>query len=188
MRPKRLSYYSDAATCLLRPSSAAPLGVPKVFKMKKGSLVPVLCLCHERHLPGCLVHIQSRCRHDSRPESWIERCLSESENKRYSSHTSLGNVSNDENEEKENNRASKPHSTPATLQWLEENYEIAEGVCIPRSALYMHYLDFCEKNDTQPVNAASFGKKLVSVRYLLSLILALLLADEVPGDKSGCPL
>lgn len=29
-------------------------------------------------------------------ESWIERCLSESENKRYSSHTSLANVSNDE--------------------------------------------------------------------------------------------
>ncbi|XP_069484358.1 transcription factor RFX4 isoform X3 [Ambystoma mexicanum] len=92
-------------------------------------------------------------------ESWIERCLSESENKRYSSHNSLGNLSNDEtDDEKENSRASKPHSTPATLQWLEENYEIAEGVCIPRSALYMHYLDFCEKNDTQPVNAASFGK------------------------------
>ncbi|XP_069760595.1 transcription factor RFX4 isoform X2 [Narcine bancroftii] len=35
---------------------------------------------------------------------------------------------------------------------------MAEGVCIPRSALYMHYLDFCEKNATQPVNAASFGK------------------------------
>ncbi|KAE8613778.1 hypothetical protein XENTR_v10007868 [Xenopus tropicalis] len=91
-------------------------------------------------------------------ESWIERCLSESENKRYSSHTSLGNISNDETDEEKENRASKPHSTPATLQWLEENYEIAEGVCIPRSALYMHYLDFCEKNDTQPVNAASFGK------------------------------
>ena len=41
---------------------------------------------------------------------------------------------------------------------LEENYEIAEGVCIPRSTLYYHYLDFCEANDTQPVNAASFGK------------------------------
>lgn len=41
---------------------------------------------------------------------------------------------------------------------LEENYETAEGVCIPRSALYMHYLDFSEKQDTQPVNAASFGK------------------------------
>ncbi|XP_031420196.1 transcription factor RFX4 [Clupea harengus] len=91
-------------------------------------------------------------------ESWIERCLSESESKRYSSHTSLGNLSNDENEEKENNRACKRHSTPATLQWLEENYEIAEGVCVPRNALYMHYLDFCEKHDSQPVNAASFGK------------------------------
>lgn len=29
-------------------------------------------------------------------ESWIERCLNESESKRYSSHTSLGNMSNDE--------------------------------------------------------------------------------------------
>ncbi|XP_077601102.1 transcription factor RFX4 isoform X1 [Stigmatopora nigra] len=91
-------------------------------------------------------------------ESWIERCLNESESKRYSSHISLGNMTTDEHEEKENNRASKPHSTPATLEWLEENYEIAEGVCIPRSALYMHYLDFSEKHDTQPVNAASFGK------------------------------
>ena len=41
---------------------------------------------------------------------------------------------------------------------LDENYEVAEGVCIPRSTLYLHYLDFCEKNDSQPVNAASFGK------------------------------
>lgn len=41
---------------------------------------------------------------------------------------------------------------------MEENYEIAEAVCIPRSTLYCHYLDYCETNDTQPVNAASFGK------------------------------
>ncbi|CAL1281618.1 unnamed protein product [Larinioides sclopetarius] len=52
----------------------------------------------------------------------------------------------------------RPHSTPATLVWLEENYETAEGVCIPRSTLYMHYVDFCAKNYMQPVNAASFGK------------------------------
>ncbi|XP_054706636.1 transcription factor RFX4-like [Uloborus diversus] len=52
----------------------------------------------------------------------------------------------------------RPHSTPATLLWLEENYETAEGVCIPRSTLYMHYVDFCAKNFMQPVNAASFGK------------------------------
>ncbi|XP_064650978.1 regulatory factor X 4-like [Lineus longissimus] len=53
---------------------------------------------------------------------------------------------------------SKPHSTPLTLKWLEENYEVAEGVCIPRSTLYTHYLEFTEKHDIQPVNAASFGK------------------------------
>jgi len=41
---------------------------------------------------------------------------------------------------------------------LEENYEIADGVCIPRSTLYIHYLDYCNNSDTQPVNAASFGK------------------------------
>ncbi|KAK2709364.1 transcription factor RFX4-like isoform X2 [Artemia franciscana] len=52
----------------------------------------------------------------------------------------------------------RPHSTPATLLWLEENYEIAEGVCVPRNTLYLHYVDFCSKHGMQPVNAASFGK------------------------------
>lgn len=44
------------------------------------------------------------------------------------------------------------------LYRLNENYEVAEGVSLPRSALYSHYLDFCEKNSLSPVNAASFGK------------------------------
>ncbi|XP_046406297.1 transcription factor RFX4-like [Ischnura elegans] len=52
----------------------------------------------------------------------------------------------------------RPHSTPATLLWLEANYEMADGVCIPRSTLYNHYVHFCAANGLQPVNAASFGK------------------------------
>ncbi|XP_032231120.1 transcription factor RFX4 isoform X2 [Nematostella vectensis] len=48
--------------------------------------------------------------------------------------------------------------SPLTIQWLNENYEVADGVSLPRSALYSHYLDFCEKNSLSPVNAASFGK------------------------------
>ena len=52
----------------------------------------------------------------------------------------------------------RPHSTPATLQWLKENYEEAEGVCIPRNAIYLHYVDFCSVSSLRPVNAASFGK------------------------------
>ena len=52
----------------------------------------------------------------------------------------------------------RPHSTPATLCWLEKNYELSEGVCIPRNVVYFNYVDFCSKNQMQPVNAASFGK------------------------------
>lgn len=52
----------------------------------------------------------------------------------------------------------KPHSTPATLCWLDKNYELSEGVCIPRNVVYFNYVDFCSKNHMQPVNAASFGK------------------------------
>ncbi|KAH9492829.1 regulatory factor X, 4 (influences HLA class II expression) [Bulinus truncatus] len=55
-------------------------------------------------------------------------------------------------------KCSKPHSTPLTLKWLDDNYVIAEGACLPRSTLYEHYLEFCRANDTNPVNAASFGK------------------------------
>ncbi|XP_069693696.1 DNA-binding protein RFX2-like [Periplaneta americana] len=51
-----------------------------------------------------------------------------------------------------------PHSTPLTLNWLSENYELAEGVCIPRNVIYKHYCDFCQKNGMMPVNPASFGK------------------------------
>ncbi|XP_066264702.1 transcription factor RFX4-like isoform X2 [Branchiostoma lanceolatum] len=97
-------------------------------------------------------------------ENWIEQCLNESDEPDGSSDAFREGDSlprerdRKPDDEKENTRALKPHSTPLTLQWLEENYEMAEGVCIPRSALYMHYLDFCEKHDIQPVNAASFGK------------------------------
>lgn len=61
-------------------------------------------------------------------ESWIERCLNESENKRYSSHTSLGNVSNDESKCLTRSVAGCPrhgphpagrNSTPVVLGWGE---------------------------------------------------------------------
>ena len=41
---------------------------------------------------------------------------------------------------------------------LNEHYEVAPGVSLPRSSLYQHYLDFCQKSGLSPVNAASFGK------------------------------
>ena len=41
---------------------------------------------------------------------------------------------------------------------LEENYEESDGVCLPRSVLYTHYLDFFKRQNLVPVSAASFGK------------------------------
>lgn len=49
------------------------------------------------------------------------------------------------------------------VQWLLENYETAEGVSLPRSTLYAHYLRHCADNKLEPVNAASFGKLIRSV-------------------------
>ncbi|XP_045475335.1 transcription factor RFX3 isoform X2 [Harmonia axyridis] len=53
--------------------------------------------------------------------------------------------------------------SPATVQWLLENYETAEGVSLPRSTLYAHYLRHCGDHKLEPVNAASFGKLIRSV-------------------------
>lgn len=55
-------------------------------------------------------------------------------------------------------RGSKHSQSPVTIKWLMDNYEPAEGVSLPRSSLYTHYLDFCKGNNMTPVNAASFGK------------------------------
>ena len=49
------------------------------------------------------------------------------------------------------------------LQWLLDNYETAEGVSLPRSSLYNHYLRHCQEHKLDPVNAASFGKLIRSV-------------------------
>ncbi|XP_045764717.1 transcription factor RFX3 [Maniola jurtina] len=52
---------------------------------------------------------------------------------------------------------------PATVQWLLDHYETAEGVSLPRSTLYAHYLRHCTAHRLEPVNAASFGKLIRSV-------------------------
>ncbi|XP_056619806.1 DNA-binding protein RFX6 [Triplophysa dalaica] len=54
----------------------------------------------------------------------------------------------------------KKKQTHLTLQWLEENYIVCEGVCLPRCILYAHYLDFCRKEKLDPACAATFGKTI----------------------------
>ncbi|XP_060765468.1 transcription factor RFX3 isoform X3 [Neoarius graeffei] len=59
--------------------------------------------------------------------------------------------------------AQTTRASPATLQWLLDNYETAEGVSLPRSTLYSHYLRHCQEQKLDPVNAASFGKLIRSI-------------------------
>ncbi|XP_038597719.1 MHC class II regulatory factor RFX1-like isoform X4 [Tachyglossus aculeatus] len=47
---------------------------------------------------------------------------------------------------------------PATVQWLQDNYETAEGESLPHSTLYCHYLLHCQEQKLEPVNSASLGK------------------------------
>lgn len=54
-------------------------------------------------------------------------------------------------------------ASPATVQWLIDNYETAEGVSLPRSTLYNHYLRHCQEQSLDPMNPASFGKLIRSV-------------------------
>lgn len=54
-------------------------------------------------------------------------------------------------------------TSPATVVWLHQNYEAAEGVSLGRSTLYEHYQKHCDQTTTEPVNPASFGKLIRSV-------------------------
>lgn len=54
-------------------------------------------------------------------------------------------------------------ASPLTVQWLMDNYETAEGVSLPRSTLYFHYLQHCHEHKLEPMNPASFGKLIRSV-------------------------
>ncbi|CAJ1076709.1 MHC class II regulatory factor RFX1a isoform X13 [Xyrichtys novacula] len=80
-----------------------------------------------------------------------------SQNYSHTARTSPATVSITEGEE------SSVPSADKKVQWLLDNYETAEGVSLPRSTLYCHYLLHCQEQKLEPVNAASFGKLIRSV-------------------------
>ncbi|MEN2497796.1 MAG: Transcription factor rfx3, variant 2 [Marteilia pararefringens] len=50
-----------------------------------------------------------------------------------------------------------------TLKWLMDNFEGAEGVSLPRATLFALYMQHCNENHVEPMNAASFGKMIRSI-------------------------
>ncbi|KAJ3607209.1 hypothetical protein NHX12_026722 [Muraenolepis orangiensis] len=60
----------------------------------------------------------------------------------------------------------KKKQTQLTLQWLEDNYIVCEGVCLPRCILYAHYLDFCRKEKLDPACTIRQKFPLLTTRRL----------------------
>jgi hypothetical protein len=54
-------------------------------------------------------------------------------------------------------------TSPATVLWLIQNYEAAEGMSLAFSTVYKHYLHHCKENKLNPVNQSLFGKLFRSV-------------------------
>ncbi|KAL7850597.1 hypothetical protein SRHO_G00199460 [Serrasalmus rhombeus] len=81
----------------------------------------------------------------------------------HTARASPATVSISEGEENSVPSADKKLSSGPQVQWLLDNYETAEGVSLPRSTLYCHYLLHCQEQKLEPVNAASFGKLIRSV-------------------------
>jgi hypothetical protein len=53
--------------------------------------------------------------------------------------------------------------SPATVQWLVDNYEFAEGMTLPRSSVYSSYVRHCIETGLASVSVTAFGKLLRSV-------------------------
>ncbi|KAM7362117.1 regulatory transcription factor Rfx isoform 1-T2 [Cochliomyia hominivorax] len=73
------------------------------------------------------------------------------------------NAGDNSPEHDHNNLCNSNKIASATIKWLSRNYETAEGVSLPRSTLYNHYIQHCNECKIEPVNAASFGKLIRSV-------------------------
>nr|XP_042911465.1 transcription factor RFX3 isoform X1 [Parasteatoda tepidariorum] len=62
--------------------------------------------------------------------------------------------------ESENNMSCYPSSrlSAASMRWLIDNYEMSDGMSVPRSTMYTQYFKYCREQKMEPLNAASFGK------------------------------
>jgi regulatory factor X 1/2/3 len=49
------------------------------------------------------------------------------------------------------------------VQWLLQNFEIAQDMSLPRSTVYKLYLHYCNKNKLKPLTAATLGKVINNV-------------------------
>jgi hypothetical protein len=49
------------------------------------------------------------------------------------------------------------------VEWLLQNFELAQDMSIRRSTMYKLYLHYCNENELKPLTAASLGKVINNV-------------------------
>ncbi|CAH1775364.1 unnamed protein product [Owenia fusiformis] len=54
-------------------------------------------------------------------------------------------------------------ASPATVQWLVDNFETCEGLSLPRATLYNLYMRHCSKEKLDPMSPPLFGKLIRSI-------------------------
>lgn len=80
--------------------------------------------------------------------------------------------------------AKKKAVTEEILSWLDTNYQLSEGVCLPRSLLYSHYSEYCSSKNSEPIGAAAFGKVRVDLYSFIQMpTAAISCGDESPSSS-----
>ncbi|XP_012156684.1 DNA-binding protein RFX2 [Ceratitis capitata] len=159
------TYYSTSATSNYATASVA--NAPNTHAASLPYLVPV----EEGLLLNTSSHSQSRDSPHSLTEvTYIQEAQSTPQTPTSTTTTnsvsggSIGTGGGGASPDSEQNGLGTTNKVAsATIKWLSRNYETADGVSLPRSTLYNHYIQHCNENKLEPVNAASFGKLIRSV-------------------------
>ncbi|XP_046805548.1 DNA-binding protein RFX2 [Lucilia cuprina] len=163
------SYYSTASatnyssTIPLNTSSHAS-SLPYIVPVEESLLLNTSSQSHSRDSPHSLTEVAFIQDSHSTPQTPSSSNTNSvnigSVNIQGGSSSAGGNVSPDHDH---NTLGNTNKIASATIKWLSRNYETAEGVSLPRSTLYNHYIQHCNESKIEPVNAASFGKLIRSV-------------------------
>ncbi|XP_011194978.2 DNA-binding protein RFX2 [Zeugodacus cucurbitae] len=159
------TYYSTAASSNYATASVANAPathastLPYLVPVEEGLLLNTSSQSHSRDSPQSLTEVAYIQEAQSTPQTPTSTTTTNSVSG-GSIGTGGGGASPDS---EQNGLGTSNKVASATIKWLSRNYETADGVSLPRSTLYNHYIQHCNENKLEPVNAASFGKLIRSV-------------------------
>uniref|UniRef100_A0A1B0FKB6 RFX-type winged-helix domain-containing protein n=1 Tax=Glossina morsitans morsitans TaxID=37546 RepID=A0A1B0FKB6_GLOMM len=166
------SYYTTttagnyASTASLNtPTAHTPSALPYLVPVDESLLLNSSSQSHSRDSPHSLTEVAYLHEAQGAPQTPTSTTTTNSLGGGSVSASNSNSVGGgaDIKSENENHLGNTNKIATATIKWLSRNYETADGVSLPRSTLYNHYIQHCNESKLEPVNAASFGKLIRSV-------------------------